>query len=417
MSEHLFRSEALEHQKDRLHGEVLLRPSISQSLLVITLVIFVSAVVGWLVTSKYAKKETVSGWLEPNSGIVRVYSNANAGKIKQILVNEGEHVAKDQPLAIINGDRILSNGENLEEKLLREYEKQKHTLERQLSRSEEAYTLRRIDITQQLNASKEDLEQLKKQIETLEKRLTLSSQRSQSFKNMLADGNISKAEFDAALEQELSLQNEKQALQRSEVNQKNRIEQLQNQLLIQPTEYQDEVDTLDRTISDIAQQIAQLHGQRAYIIRASKAGKVTNLQVTEGQQTVANSPLMSIVPSNSVMQAKLLVPVRAAGFIKPNQTLEIRYDAFPYQKFGLYSGQVSSVSDSILLPNEINGLPVQTQEPVYLVNAKLHKDSINAFGQQLSLKSGMTLSADVKLKDRTLLEWLFEPLLSIKGKI
>ncbi|TDF34751.1 HlyD family efflux transporter periplasmic adaptor subunit [Alteromonadaceae bacterium M269] len=417
MSEHLFRSEALEHQKDRLHGEVLLRPSISQSLLVITLVIFVSAVVGWLVTSKYAKKETVSGWLEPNSGIVRVYSNANAGKIKQILVNEGEHVAKDQPLAIINGDRILSNGENLEEKLLREYEKQKHTLERQLSRSEEAYTLRRIDITQQLNASKEDLEQLKKQIETLEKRLTLSSQRSQSFKNMLADGNISKAEFDATLEQELSLQNEKQALQRSEVNQKNRIEQLQNQLLIQPTEYQDEVDTLNRTISDIAQQIAQLHGQRAYIIRASKAGKVTNLQVTEGQQTVANSPLMSIVPSNSVMQAKLLVPVRAAGFIKPNQTLEIRYDAFPYQKFGLYSGQVSSVSDSILLPNEINGLPVQTQEPVYLVNAKLHKDSINAFGQQLSLKSGMTLSADVKLKDRTLLEWLFEPLLSIKGKI
>ncbi len=416
-NESLFREEALEHQKDRLHGDVLIRPSVPQSIIIFMLISCVVAIVIWLTTSQYARKETVLGWLEPDSGIVRVYSNGNPGKIKRILVSEGEVVAKDQPLAIINGDRILSDGSNLEETLLEEYRSQQTMLEQQFTRNESMYQLRIQDTEQQLRASEEDLEQLELQINTLKERLSLLSQRTQTYKNMLAQGNISAAEVNTTREQELALKNEMQSLQRSKVNQRNRVEQLSNQLLIQPTEHQNEVDTLNRSISDLVQQIAQLHGQRAYIIRASKSGKVTNLQVAEGQQTSNTSPLMSIVPTDAVMQAKLLIPVRAAGFVNAEQSLEIRYDAFPYQKFGLYSGKVSSISDSVLLPNEINGLPVQTQEPVYLVNALLDEETIDAFGKKLSLKAGMTLSADVKLRDRTLLEWLFEPLLSIKGKI
>tara|TARA_B100000929_G_scaffold260990_1_gene225517 strand:+ start:31 stop:234 length:204 start_codon:yes stop_codon:yes gene_type:complete len=61
--------------------------------------------------------------------------------------------------------------------------------------------------------------------------------------------------------------------------------------------------------------------------------------------------------------------------------------------------------------------PVPIQEPVYLVRAELNSRKIEAYGQELSLKIGMTLSADIKLKDRSLLEWLLEPLYTLHGKL
>jgi len=40
-----------------------------------------------------------------------------------------------------------------------------------------------------------------------------------------------------------------------------------------------------------------------------------------------------------------------------------------------------------------------------------------AYGNNISLKAGMTFSADVDLSQRTLMEWLMEPLYSITGKL
>ncbi|WP_299948813.1 ATP-binding cassette domain-containing protein, partial [uncultured Microbulbifer sp.] len=94
-----------------------------------------------------------------------------------------------------------------------------------------------------------------------------------------------------------------------------------------------------------AQQIAQLHGQQAYIVKASRAGVVSNLQAAEGQQAQADIPVLSLVPENHVLTAQLLVPVHSAGFLSAGQPLKLRFDAFPYQKFDLYPGAVLEESD------------------------------------------------------------------------
>uniref|UniRef100_UPI00260BD22E HlyD family efflux transporter periplasmic adaptor subunit n=1 Tax=uncultured Microbulbifer sp. TaxID=348147 RepID=UPI00260BD22E len=170
-------------------------------------------------------------------------------------------------------------------------------------------------------------------------------------------------------------------------------------------------------LSDLAQQIAQLHGQQAYIVKASRAGVVSNLQAAEGQQAQADIPVLSLVPENHVLTAQLLVPVRSAGFLSAGQPLKIRYDAFPYQKFGLYPGAVLEVSDTVLLPDELLRVPVTVREPVFRVTAKLAQPTVNAYGRHFSLKPGMTLSADVQLAERSLLQWLLEPIYSLRGRL
>lgn len=413
----LFRSDALEYQKDRLHGQVLVIPSSSHAVITIFLLIWVSAVLFWLTNSRFAKKETVLGWLEPPSGVVRVFPDTSTGKIKKILVKDGDQVVKGQPLVIVNGDKVLTNGTHLEDTLLKEYALQQSILNQQLARTQSIFQLKTADATQQLTASKGDLVQLDAQISTLNKRYQLAKEKADNFNKMVSNGFVSAIDGQSVVEQQLALQSQMESLQREKVNQKNRIEQLQTQLALLPSEQQNQLDELHRNLSDIAQRIAQLHGQRAYIVKATVNGIVSNLQVREGQQPQANLPLLTLLPENNAMEVKLLVPVRAAGFLKSGQPLEIRYDAFPYQKFGLYSGEVTNVSSSVLLPNELDKALAPINEPVYLVRAKLNSTTIAAYGQTFPLKVGMTLSADIKLKDRTLLEWLLEPLYSLKGKL
>lgn len=417
MESGLFRKQAVEQQKDRLHGEVLILPSFSHTAITGFLLIWVVAILVWLFNSRYARQETVTGWLEPPEGVVRVYAENSTGKIKQILVEEGQVVSKGQPLAIVNGDRVLANGDNLENLLLDEYQQQQNMLTKQLARSITIGKARLKDTRQQITASRYDLERLGEQISTVEKRHEILKARVDNNRSMNAKGHISDVDFEASVEQELAIRSEYQGLLRNQVNQQNRIEQLQTQLEILPQEHEDSLSQIKSNLSDIAQRIAQLHGQRAHIVRATRDGIVTNLQIKQGQQVSMDKPLMSLIPDNAQIEARLLIPVRAAGFVSSGQDLEIRYDAFPYQKFGLYSGQVRSISSSILLPNEINSLPLQIDEPVYLVRAELSDHMVSAYGQSMALKSGMTFSADIKLAERSIFEWILEPIFSLKGRI
>jgi len=418
MTQGLFRKEAMEQHTDRLHGDILLLPRFSHSLLITLLLLWLFAVGTWLMTSSYSRKETVAGWLEPPAGIIRVYAE-DAGIIKQVLVAEGDMVIAGQPLIIVNGDRTLANGDNLENQLLQEYQSQQGLINEQLSRTRDIYQRREQDIKQRIVAAEQDLALLGKQLVTLNERHELVQSQVESYRHLKREGHVSLLEFHQVLVQELTLRSDQQALLREQVNRRNQIQQLHTEQELLPQENANVIDQLRTQLSDIAQQVSQLYGQRAYIIEAPRAGTVHNLQARAGQQARNGSsvPLLTLMPVDAELTVRLLIPVRSAGFIAQSQPLDIRYDAFPYQKFGLYRGDVISISKTILLPDEILNAPIRVQEPVYQVTANLLQPHVHAYGQDFPLKAGMTLSADVRLSERSLLQWLLEPIYSLKGRL
>jgi membrane fusion protein len=417
MNRPLFRKQATEFQNNRLHGEILITPKASQLSITVIILFFVATILVWLISSTYAKKESVTGWLEPKQGIVKIYPNNSVGKVKEIFVNNGEAVTKGQPLMIINGDRILADGANLEEQLLGQYEKQRQLLERQLIRANELHTIRKNELIEQIESAMKDKEQIKSQVLLTEKRLKLAENQNEVAEQMHRQGHVSKLELNNSKETALVLASELQSVLREQRSLNNQAKQLQTDLTRLPKEQANEVDRINQSLGELSQNIDQLRGQRAYIVKASSDGIVSNLQASLGQQTTSTMPLLSILPTSQTMTAKLLLPIRAAGFINEGQSIDIRYDAFPYQKYGLHKGKIDRVSTSILLPNELGSSPVAVDEPVYLVQANIVTPILKASAIELPLKSGMTFTADIKIKDRTLLEWLFEPILSLRGKI
>ena len=110
---------------------------------------------------------------------------------------------------------------------------------------------------------------------------------------------------------------------------------------------------------------------------------------------------------NAVIEVYL--PSGARGFVEIGQFVKLKYDAFPYQKFGIKEGVVETISKTAQLPQEI-GVVVQNPEPLYRVGIALSAQSVEAFDEAMPLQAGMELTADIVLEDRRLLEWVLEPI-------
>jgi membrane fusion protein len=142
----------------------------------------------------------------------------------------------------------------------------------------------------------------------------------------------------------------------------------------------------ERNASALEQELAEAEARRQIVITAPQDGTVTSIQTESGGNANPHVPLMSIVPADAVLQAELFSPTRAIGFVRPGQRVLLRYQAFPYQKFGFYEGIIRSVSRSAVSPSELSqqltGLTslFGTNEPVYRVTVQLAQQTATAYG-------------------------------------
>ena len=161
---------------------------------------------------------------------------------------------------------------------------------------------------------------------------------------------------------------------------------------------------------------------REIVITAPHAGTLTALRATSGGGVGVSDPLMTLVPAGARLEARLYGPSRAIGFVRPGQRVRLRYDAFPHQKFGQYTGTVKTVSRTTVSAAELaagrgtlEGLAVAADEPVYRVTVTLDTQSATAYGAPAALQPGMTIEADVLIETRRVYQWVLDPLYALRG--
>ena len=57
------------------------------------------------------------------------------------------------------------------------------------------------------------------------------------------------------------------------------------------------------------------------------------------------------------------------------------------------------------------------REPVYRVDVKLDAQIVASGDQNLALRPGMSVNADILQEKRKVWEWVFEPILSLKERL
>jgi membrane fusion protein len=197
---------------------------------------------------------------------------------------------------------------------------------------------------------------------------------------------------------------------------KGELADVQGKLTQLPLTLGDRIQTLRNELSTAEQRASEINGRSAYTVRAPIGGRVSLLQASVGAAADPKRLQLQIVPGNSPLQAELFVPVRAIGFVEVGQDVRIQFDAFPYQRFGTYHGRIAAVSQTVLLPSDVEA-PVTLREPAYAATVTLDRPDVDANGKKVPLQPDMSLRADIILEKRTLVDWILTPIrhLRIEG--
>src|SRR5262249_48193279 len=209
-----------------------------------------------------------------------------------------------------------------------------------------------------------------------------------------------------------------QDLESSRLRLQGELKEAQYQLATTAHTRSDEIDTLRSKVLEINEKLASSDAHHLIEIRAPEDGVVTAILAHPGQVIGAGSPMLKIVPRDVPMQAELLAPSSAVGFIHEGARVPLRYRAFPYQKFGEYWGTVVSISRAAMNAEEVKGLlagaaPSQQSGPLYRVIVKPDTQKVSIYGEAHALPAGMQVHAYTLLERRQLYEWVLEPLYEI----
>jgi membrane fusion protein len=409
----LFRPEAVEFQRDlRSWGNVALLQPISSKIASWTIVASAGVICAFLFVAEYARKETVRGYLTPTAGTAKIFV-PHYGIISATHVKEGQSVAQGEPLLTIDTTQITAGGTDLNAAMLEGLRTQREFLLNQIKAQQERTDSERARLKSLIGGTEEEIAQLQAQITAQSERMRLSHQSFEIGGELKSKGYLAEAELNRRLSAALEQQQILSALRQQVAARQNQLADSRYALDQLPVTISEKIQAIRTELSAVDQRIAELGGRRAYVVKAPIAGRISTLQASVGQPADPRRLQMEIVPTGAALQAELFVPTRAAGFVKTGQQIRIMYDAFPYQSFGTYAGEITKVSRTLVTPTDASG-PIALSEPAYRVTATLQRTDIEAKTTKIPLQPDMLLRADIVLEKRSLVRWLLDPVIGIR---
>jgi membrane fusion protein len=248
-------------------------------------------------------------------------------------------------------------------------------------------------------------------------RIKLAEEAKARVESLRSDHFVSSAQVQVKAEELLALQAQRQSIERQRAVLAREQSALEAQRRDLPLDNSRKLGEIERERAELAQQGAESEARRSLVIRAPQDGVVSGLIAQPGQTVTPGVALASLVPSDARLQAHLYAPSSAVGFLRAEQPVLLRYEAFPYQKFGAQSGRIEQVSLAPLSPAEVTGLANATREPMYRIAVALDRQDMPTTAAPRPLVPGMQLEADVPVERRRLIEWLFAPVLGVAGRV
>ena len=406
----LFRPQAVEFQRTRFWaGTTAAPPPKSWWLAGFLAAVVVTAIV-FLACGTYARKETVYGYVTPIGGVAKIVPPAR-GLVATVDVMEGDVVTPGQRLLAVRSERQVLQGWNVDAAVLNRLTRKRDALAERLDLERRNAELQQRTLAEAVDGLGNEIKSLAESLTEQRERCRIAGEQLEAIRSTTKQGITSQTEFKRRQDDLLAKQQVETDLRR-QINAKAvEFRDKQRALETLKAKTADNLAQIQTVLADAEANLAEAQAKLGYVLTAPIQGRVTAVQVSVGTAIDTTVPVLIIVPEGATLQASLLVPARAAGFIAPGQTVRVAYDAYPSQRFGIYPGTVASVSRSLLKPNEALG-PMTPKEPSYLVTVRLERQTITAYGQEMPLRPDMTLKANVVLERRSLIQWLFDPLLS-----
>ncbi len=411
----LFRQEAIDAQREKLLGEVSKARPVPMWVFTVMVAVAAVALVAFAFLGEYTRRERVDGYLELDIGAARV-SAPEASVVAELMVKEGDEISAGQPIARLSQERTTAAGANASELVHQELTARLHSLESEATQATLMGEQQAAQARKRVDDLRKELEQAEAEVQSQQQRLASAQQEAQRATQLVKEGLYSEAMMRERRNDVLDQTTKLQSLRGSRAAVERELRAAQAELPLIDIRARTQLQQIEQRRSELQQALVQEEAHSDSAVRAPISGIVTNIAAARGDSVAADATLATIMPKGSGLHAQLLVPTRAIGFIEPGNAVVLRYDAFPFQRFGQYRGHVTSVGRTVWSAGEkVGTLPVR--EPVYRIEVALDYQTVRTGNQEFPLRPGMLVNADILLEKRTVFEWVFEPVLALRERL
>ncbi|AGO56069.1 microcin H47 secretion protein MchE [Serratia plymuthica 4Rx13] len=380
---------------------------------------FIVAFLSFIIAGTYTRRVNVTGEISTYPRAANVYSGVQGVVVKQ-FVTEGQEIKSGDPIYQIDVSKSTRSGvvsdnkrqdidnqlERITQIISRLESNKKATLD-MLEKQRAQYTAAFQRSTDILRRAQEGIHIMKENMENYRRYQT----RGLINKDQLSD------QVALYYQQQnnllgLSSQNEQNALQ---------ITALESQIHTQAAEFDNQIYQMELQRYDLQKEMLNIDADGTIIVRVLADGRVDSLSVTVGQMVNVGDSLLQIIPHKIDHYALVLwVPNDAIPYIATGDKVNVRYDAFPAEKFGQFAGTVSVISKAPASPQEMltyQGAPkaaLTTAVPYYKVIVRPEKQVIVYNRKRLSLENGMKAQSTLFLEKRSIYQWMLSPFYDMK---
>jgi hemolysin D len=408
-------------------------PSPLPRAVLITLLAFLVILIMWSFIGDLDIVVRAQGKLLPVTRL-KVVQPLEGGRVERILVSEGQRVAKDETLLIMDTLFSEADTEKLKSQLdetkiqLRRIESELNGEEFKALADEDPNIFRKVAQqyeanTQALDASVKEQESVLKQatqdkasamevLQKLKETLPIYMENEKAMLKLVKKGYVNKLDVLQKQKERINAEQDLRAQEKNVEALNARIEEAKTKLArITGTNRQTLLDNraeLNKTLAQLEQEwLKQEHRNQLMELKAPQEGYVQELAIhTEGSVVPSGTVLMSIVPANEPLKAEVYLDNRDIGFVKQGQTAKVKMEAYEFQRYGLLDAKVTVISADTVTQQQGN---VQNA-----INYRAQLDLANQFlekeGKSFELRPGMMVVAEIKVGTRSVMEYLLSPI-------
>lgn len=368
----------------------------------------------WASFARIDETIQATGKLEP-FGTTKDIKAPLGGVIRSILVRDGQDVTQGQPLlemdttaavsklralqevrGRVEADVLLSKGQ-LGSRVDRSRLTANQTSKLKALRDE--YNSRIAAARSAVDQARSSVLSAETQLQAKREALRVREEILNDIQPLVSQGAMARSQFLKERQEVVLLRGEVKSLAANLARARDELtaskDKLDNTIALTRIDFSTRVEESEKQLAELSNQISETSLTLKYqVIRSPVRGVVFDLKPSSpGYVVNSEVPVLKVVPTDRLV-ARIFVANSDIGFVQPGQEVQVRVDAFPYNEFGELKGKIVSIGSDVLAPDETYKFFR------FPVTVALDNSTLNYKGRQLKLRAGMSINANVILRQR-----------------
>jgi HlyD family secretion protein len=175
-------------------------------------------------------------------------------------------------------------------------------------------------------------------------------------------------------------------------------------------------------LSDAREQLNKAQLRRQLVeLRADRDATVQSVaRVSEGSVLQPGQQFITLVPADAPLEVEANIPGREDGYVRVGDPVTVKFDTFPYTRYGVAYGTVRIISPDSFIPqddqrNPTGAVPTApgSTDPYYRAHISLDRVALHDTPANFRLVPGMSVTADVAVGKRTVLSYMLQRVMGV----